>query len=155
MVHFTLIFACKSIFACNKLLLYHYLHDTTKADSKSLQLPTYSNSSSFHQKQIMMSYHMAAVRSPASEEGPPRSNKASRKPSPQRPKAQFPTKLYAMLQLADNVPEFSKAVTWLPHGRAFSVLNTDAFMNEVVPVFFNQTKMRSFNRQLHLWGFRR
>ena len=99
---------------------------------------------------------MMARQSPASEERPPSSNKAvSRTPSPRRLKAEFPVKLYAMLQLADSIPEFAKAVTWLPHGRAFSVLNKDAFMEDVVPVFFNQTKIRSFNRQLHLWGFRR
>ena len=96
---------------------------------------------------------MMAVGSPASEEGTPSSYEAASKIS--SPKTTFPTKLYAMLQLADSIPEFSKAVMWLPHGRAFGVLNKDAFMEDVVPVFFNQTKIRSFNRQLHLWGFRR
>ncbi|KAK1745379.1 hypothetical protein QTG54_003303 [Skeletonema marinoi] len=59
-----------------------------------------------------------------------------------------------MLELADTIPEFAQAVTWLPHGRAFRILDKDTFMKEVVPMFFNQTKIRSFNRQLHLWGFR-
>jgi hypothetical protein len=72
-----------------------------------------------------------------------------------RTKPEFPIKLYAMLELADKLFEFSQAVTWLPHGRAFKILNKAKFMEEVVPVFFNQTKIRSFNRQLHLWGFRR
>ncbi|KAL7490536.1 hypothetical protein ACHAWT_000107 [Skeletonema menzelii] len=80
---------------------------------------------------------------------------SSPSPPPRRHKSEFPTKLYAMLQLVDTIPEFSKAVAWLPHGRAFSVLDKDKFMKEVVPVFFNQTKIKSFNRQLHLWGFRR
>ena len=84
------------------------------------------------------------------------SNKAaSRSASPRSSKAEFPIKLYAMLELADNIPEFAKAVTWLPHGRAFRVLDQDTFMTDVVPVFFNQTKIRSFNRQLHMWGFHR
>ena len=99
-------------------------------------------------------HKMMAVRSPESEEGPPSSNEAASKISSAKG-ATFPTKLYAMLQLSDSIPAFAKAVTWLPHGRAFSVLNKDAFMEDVVPVFFNQTKIRSFNRQLHLWGFRR
>lgn len=82
-----------------------------------------------------------------------RSNKPT-STSPKSPKSEFPIKLYAMLELADNIPEFAQAVTWLPHGRAFRVLDQDMFMKDVVPVFFNQTKMRSFNRQLHMWGFR-
>jgi len=60
-----------------------------------------------------------------------------------------------MLELADNIFEFAQAVTWLPHGRAFRIHNKDKFMQDVVPFFFNQTKIRSFNRQLHMWGFRR
>ncbi len=55
----------------------------------------------------------------------------------------------------DNFFDFAQAVTWLPHGRAFRIHNKTKFMEEVVPVFFNQTKIRSFNRQLHLWGFHR
>jgi len=99
---------------------------------------------------------MMAIRSPASEEGMHSSKKAaSSSTSPRRSKSEFPIKLYAMLELADNIPVFARAVTWLPHGRAFKVLDEDTFMEEVVPVFFNQTKIRSFNRQLHLWGFRR
>jgi len=60
-----------------------------------------------------------------------------------------------MLELADFIFEFSQAVTWLPHGRAFRIHDKIKFMRELVPLFFNQTKIRSFNRQLHLWGFRR
>eukprot|EP00984_Skeletonema_dohrnii_P032171 scaffold25734_cov120-Skeletonema_dohrnii-CCMP3373.AAC.1 len=72
-----------------------------------------------------------------------------------RTKSEFPIKVYAMLELADNIFEFAQAVTWLPHGRAFKIHDKVKFMNKVVPVFFNQTKIRSFNRQLYMWGFRR
>src|SRR5210317_1604722 len=67
----------------------------------------------------------------------------------------FPTKLYAMLELADSIPDFSKAITWLPHGRAFLIIDEVTFMQQIVPYFFNQTRLHSFNRQLHLWGFKR
>ncbi|KAL7539780.1 hypothetical protein ACHAXR_011203 [Thalassiosira sp. AJA248-18] len=72
-------------------------------------------------------------------------------------KEQFPTKLYEMLELADvqGYGSSSNAVAWLPHGRAFRVLDEQSFMESIVPVFFNQTKIRSFYRQLHLWGFKR
>ena len=72
-----------------------------------------------------------------------------------RTKSEFPIKVYAMLELADCMFEFAQAVTWLPHGRAFAILDKVKFMKVVVPLFFNQTKIRSFNRQLNLWGFRR
>ena len=75
--------------------------------------------------------------------------------TPRRTKSEFPIKVYAMLELADNIFEFAQAVTWLPHGRAFKIHDKVKFMNKVVPVFFNQTKIRSFNRQLYMWGFRR
>jgi len=80
---------------------------------------------------------------------------ASSSSTPRRTKSEFPIKVYAMLELADNIFEFAQAVTWLPHGRAFRIHNKVKFMNKVVPVFFNQTKIRSFNRQLYMWGFRR
>ncbi|KAL7540922.1 hypothetical protein ACHAXR_010478 [Thalassiosira sp. AJA248-18] len=72
-------------------------------------------------------------------------------------KGQFPTKLYAMLELADvqGYGSSSNAVAWLPHGRAFRVLDEKIFVESIVPVFFKQTKIRSFYRQLNLWGFKR
>ena len=69
--------------------------------------------------------------------------------------SEFPIKLYAMLELAYSISEFAQAVTWLPDGRAFVILDKVKFMKDVVPLFFNQTKIQSFSRQLSLWGFRR
>jgi len=87
------------------------------------------------------------------------SNYSSSSPSsvglPSALKFAFPTKLYAMLELADSIPYFSKAITWLPHGRAFLIIDEVTFMQQIVPYFFNQTHLRSFNRSLHLWGFKR
>mmetsp|Transcript_1991 Transcript_1991/g.3736 ORF Transcript_1991/g.3736 Transcript_1991/m.3736 type:complete len:369 (+) Transcript_1991:54-1160(+) len=69
---------------------------------------------------------------------------------------QFPVKLYDMLELADvHGPRWTDAVTWLSHGRAFRILDEREFMEVIVPLFFKQTKIRSFYRQLNLWGFRR
>ena len=80
---------------------------------------------------------------------------SSNSPAIRRTKSEFPIKLYAMLELSESVFEFAQAVAWLPHGRAFAILDKVKFMEDVVPLFFNQTKIRSFSRQLHLWGFRR
>ena len=73
------------------------------------------------------------------------------------PRQQFPEKLYHMLELADaqGFGPSSNAVSWLPNGRAFSVRDEKVFMESIVPLFFHQTKLRSFNRQLNLWGFKR
>mmetsp|Transcript_16146 Transcript_16146/g.34117 ORF Transcript_16146/g.34117 Transcript_16146/m.34117 type:complete len:391 (+) Transcript_16146:93-1265(+) len=69
---------------------------------------------------------------------------------------QFPVKLYTMLVMASNgITEISTCVSWLPHGRAFKIWNEDKFMTVVVPLFFKQTKIRSFFRQLSFWGYRR
>jgi len=75
-------------------------------------------------------------------------------------KTSFPVKLYTMLELFDGKGnashiDRSEIVAWSPHGRAFEVRDEARFMSEVSPLFFRQTKISSFYRQLHLWGFRR
>ena len=45
--------------------------------------------------------------------------------------------------------------SWLPGGRAFRVHMPDLFVEKVMKVCFNQTKYKSFQRQLNLWGFER
>jgi len=73
---------------------------------------------------------------------------------------QFPIKLYALLDLASAIDANTKgaavaSVAWLPHGRAFRIEDQREFMEVAVPMFFKQTKIRSFFRQLNLWGYRR
>lgn len=72
-------------------------------------------------------------------------------------RGQFPAKLYALLELSDLSPggKARLGVGWLPTGRAFRVSDASAFMEKAAPLFFRQTKFRSFCRQLNLWGFRR
>mmetsp|Transcript_45425 Transcript_45425/g.110040 ORF Transcript_45425/g.110040 Transcript_45425/m.110040 type:complete len:528 (+) Transcript_45425:152-1735(+) len=63
----------------------------------------------------------------------------------------FPEKLHEMLDRA-NQPNI---VTWLPHGRAFLVRKPKEFTEHIMPRYFRQTKLTSFQRQLNLYGFRR
>jgi len=46
-------------------------------------------------------------------------------------------------------------VSWLSHGNSFKVHNVPVFVSEILPLFFKQTKYKSFQRQLNLWGFER
>jgi len=66
----------------------------------------------------------------------------------------FPEKLYDMLEYADEVG-LCDVVSWLSHGRAFKIHDADMFMSQVSGRFFKATKLRSIERQLLLWGFKR
>lgn len=63
----------------------------------------------------------------------------------------FPEKLYNMLTAEVE----SALVSWLPHGRAFIIRKPKAFAAEIMPKYFRQSKLTSFQRQLNLYAFRR
>lgn len=66
----------------------------------------------------------------------------------------FPEKLHIML---DKVEEqgLDHIVSWHPHGRSFAVHRPKEFVAEIMPLYFKQTKLTSFQRQLNLYGFSR
>jgi len=66
----------------------------------------------------------------------------------------FPLKLQRILDRleADGNTDI---ISWLPHGRAFLVHDSTRFVNELMPVYFNQSKYSSFQRQLHMYNFQR
>lgn len=45
-------------------------------------------------------------------------------------------------------------VSWVLNGHAFMIHNPDKLV-EILPLFFSQTKFRSFQRQLNMWHFQR
>jgi hypothetical protein len=47
------------------------------------------------------------------------------------------------------------AVSWQPNGMAFRVHQPEVFTRTVMPRYFKQTQYKSFQRQLHIYGFRR
>jgi len=65
---------------------------------------------------------------------------------------QFPWKLYEMLERADE-GNFNHLVSWMPGDFCFKIHNADIFAELVMPCFFKQTKYKSFQRQLNLYGF--
>jgi hypothetical protein len=50
---------------------------------------------------------------------------------------------------------FDDIVSWNKDGDGFTVHNKDRFTKEIVPIYFNQTRYKSFQRQLSLYGFER
>jgi hypothetical protein len=66
----------------------------------------------------------------------------------------FPIKLHEMLEgMADNGSQ--DVVSWQPHGRSFRVHQPEVFARDIMPYYFKQTKYKSFQRQLHIYGFHR
>ena len=66
----------------------------------------------------------------------------------------FPSKLYEMLESVESLG-LSSAVSWLPRGRGFTLIDCNLLMKEVVPLFFEISTFRVFVKQLHLWGFQK
>jgi hypothetical protein len=70
------------------------------------------------------------------------------------PLKKFPIKLHELLEQAE-ADGFSDIISWKIHGRAFAVHNAKEFMVRIMPLHFQQSKIRSFFRQLNLYGFLR
>jgi hypothetical protein len=68
---------------------------------------------------------------------------------------QFPRKLHAMLDNAAEIKGFASIVSWLPDSNSFKVHDQAAFVSRILPHYFKQTRYKSFQRQLNIWGFER
>jgi len=53
------------------------------------------------------------------------------------------------------MPEYSHIITWMPHGRSWKVLDSKAFAEEVMTIFFEYSNYESYVRLVNAWGFRR
>jgi hypothetical protein len=74
----------------------------------------------------------------------------------------FPFKLHSILENTENNKStnkknvnWSSIISWLPSGKAFKIHKPKEFATEIMPEYFSQTKYRSFQRQLHIYGFDR
>ena len=63
----------------------------------------------------------------------------------------FPEKLHQLLEAMDEEGT-EHTVSWQPHGRCFVIHDKTEFVDVVMPRFFMQTKLTSFQRQLNLYG---
>lgn len=66
----------------------------------------------------------------------------------------FPVRLFDMLAATEARGQAS-IVSWLSHGRAIRVHDPEAFVAQILPHYFRQSKITSFQRQLNVYGFRR
>lgn len=66
----------------------------------------------------------------------------------------FPIKLHNILDQVE-ADGLSHIIAWQPHGRCFVVHKPKEFADHVIPAYFRQTKLTSFQRQLNLYGFNR
>lgn len=69
------------------------------------------------------------------------------------PNASFPYKLYDMLQRVEQ-DGHSHIISFQPHGRCL-VVHKPELLVDLLPTYFNLSKIPSFQRQLNLYGFRR
>jgi len=66
----------------------------------------------------------------------------------------FPFKLHSILENAEKSNQ-EEIISWLPSGKAFKIHKPKAFAEAIMPSYFQQTKYRSFQRQLYIYGFDR
>lgn len=66
----------------------------------------------------------------------------------------FPWRLHQMLEEIEKAGE-DNIVSWLQDGMHFQVHNPQLFVQHTIPKFFKQKSYKSFQRQLHLYGFQR
>ena len=66
----------------------------------------------------------------------------------------FPIKLHNILDQVE-ADGLSHIISWQPHGRCFVIHKPKEFADFIMPGYFRQTKLTSFQRQLNLYGFNR
>jgi len=64
----------------------------------------------------------------------------------------FPTKLHTVLEQVE-ADGWGHVISWQPHGRCFVIHKPKEFTELVMPHYFRQSKLTSFQRQLNLYGF--
>jgi hypothetical protein len=66
----------------------------------------------------------------------------------------FPEKLHRLLVEIEKDGN-DDVISFYSHGRAFGIHDTEKFVSEIMPKYFKQSRLSSFQRQLNLYGFKR
>merc|ERR1719223_2680720 len=66
----------------------------------------------------------------------------------------FQVKMYLALEKLRTYG-FEEAISWMPHGRAFKILDKKKFQEQILGPYLNMREYPSFVRQCNLYGFRR
>lgn len=64
----------------------------------------------------------------------------------------FPERLHRLLHEVESAGR-SDVISFVAEGRAFCIHKPDKFFKEIVPMYFRQSRLSSFKRQLNLYGF--
>lgn len=64
----------------------------------------------------------------------------------------FPEKLHRLLIEVETCGR-ADVISFVANGRAFAIHKADVFFKEIVPLYFRQSRLSSFKRQLNLYGF--
>ena len=64
----------------------------------------------------------------------------------------FPEKLHRLLVEVEAAGR-ADVISFVANGRAFAIHKADNFFKEIVPLYFRQSRLSSFKRQLNLYGF--
>ena len=64
----------------------------------------------------------------------------------------FPARLHTVLDRVER-EGWGHVISWQPHGRCFLIHKPHEFQEHVLPMYFGQNKLTSFQRQLNLYGF--
>lgn len=64
----------------------------------------------------------------------------------------FPEKLHRLLTEVESAGR-GDVISFVANGRAFAIHKPDKFFKEIVPLYFRQSRLSSFKRQLNLYGF--
>lgn len=69
----------------------------------------------------------------------------------------FPIKLHKLLQEVngetDSGKDLSNIICWNPDGMSFRILDKKRFESDVMPLYFDSARFKTFQRSLNLWGF--
>lgn len=69
-------------------------------------------------------------------------------------KLPFVWKLFEMLEGVEKDGD-NHIISWVESGKAFKVHKMDDFVDNIVPIYFKQSKYKSFQRQLNFYNFTR